>query len=32
MIESVYQALIDSEQLVEDLNQRKVIQALQAPA
>jgi len=30
MIESVYQALIDSEQLVEDPNQRQVIQALQA--
>jgi len=29
MIEFVYQALIDSEQLVEDPNQRKVIQALQ---
>ena len=29
MIESVYQALIDSNELVEDPNQRKVIQALQ---
>jgi cell division protein ZapE len=29
MIESVYQALLDSEQLVEDPNQRQVIQALQ---
>ena len=29
MIESVYQALIDCEQIVEDSNQRKVIQALQ---
>ncbi len=30
MIESVYQALVDSEKLVEDLNQKKVVQALQA--
>ena len=29
MIESVYQALLDSNQLVEDLNQKNVIQALQ---
>ena len=29
MIESVYQALLDSDQLVEDPNQRKVIRALQ---
>lgn len=29
MIESVYQALLDSNELVEDPNQRKVIQALQ---
>ncbi len=29
MIESVYQALLDGNEIVEDLNQRKVVQALQ---